>query len=251
MINLLRSELYKLHKEPSFRMLGFTFITVAILLSAVINYMGSDHTAFSGIAGLGYGVQVNVLLLKISLAIVGGFFLSAEHGLGIMKITTASGYSRGQIYAAKLMAYSIGIMVLSLIVPVICVAAGSLLNGFGTLPEIHATLYFFRTIAFTILYAAAFASIVAVFAVTTTVSGITIGAVLLVLLFFDTVSQWLSGKWAFYKELYEHSVFKLFMDIAAYQQTAYELTLLILIPLATILLFACVGMMSFRKMEIK
>ncbi|AIQ60013.1 ABC transporter permease [Paenibacillus borealis] len=251
MANLLRSELYKLYKDPSFRILCFTFFFVAVILSGVINYMGSEQKVFSGITGLGYGVQVNVLVLKVSLAVVGGFFLSNEHGLGIMKISAASGYSRGQIYAAKLTAYSTGIIILSLIVPVICVAAGSMLNGFGSLPEIHAPLYLLRTLAFTILYAAAFASIVAVFAVTTTVSGITIGAVLLVLLFFDTISQWLSGKWAVYREFYEHTVFKLFMDITAYQPTTYELALFILIPIATILLFAWVGIMSFRNMEIK
>lgn len=251
MANLLRSELYKLYKEPSFRILCFTFITLAFLLSGVINYMGSDQKVFSGLSGLGHGVQVNVLVLKISLAIVGGFFLSSEHGLGIMKVWASSGYSRGQIYVARLTAYAIGIIILSLIVPVICVTAGSLLNGFGSLPEIHATLYLFRTLAFTILYAAAFASIIAVFAVTTTVSGITIGAVLLVLLFFDTFSLWLSAKWALYRVIYEHTIFKLFMEIATFQPTTYELTLLILVPAATIILFAWIGIMSFRSMDIK
>lgn len=251
MANLLRSELYKLYKEPSFRILCFTFIFVAVILSGVIHFMGSDQKVFSGISGLGQGVQVNMLLLKISLAVVGGFFLSGEHGLGIMKISVASGYSRRQIYTAKLTAYSIGIVILSLIVPVICVIAGSLLNGFGSLPEIPAALYLFRTLTFTILYAAAFASMVAVFAVTTTISGVTIGAVLLVMLFFDTLSEWLSGKWAVYREFYEHSVFKLVMDITLPQPTTYQLTLLISIPIATILVFAWVGIMSFRNMEIK
>ncbi|WNS44081.1 ABC transporter permease [Paenibacillus sp. MMS20-IR301] len=251
MVNLLRSELYKLYKEPSFRMLIFTFIILAVLLSAVINYMGSSQKVFSGIAGLGYGIQVNVLVLKISLAVVGGFFLSGEHGLGIMKISAASGYSRRQIYTAKLAAYAAGIIILMLTIPVICTAAGSVLNGFGSLPDLHAALYFLRTLAFTILYSAAFASIVAVFAVTTTISGVTIGAVLLVLLFFDTISEWLSSKSAMYKTFYEHTVFKLFLEIGNFQLTAHELALLILIPIATILLFAWAGIMSFRKMEIK
>lgn len=130
MANLLRSELYKLYKEPSFRILCFTFIFVAVILSGVIHFMGSGQKVFSGISGLGQGVQVNTIVLKVSLAVVGGFFLSGEHGLGIMKISVASGYSRRQIYTAKLTAYSIGIIILSLIVPVICVIAGSLLNGF-------------------------------------------------------------------------------------------------------------------------
>lgn len=251
MTNLLRSELYKLQRDPSFRTLCFTLIAVGLLLSAALYYMSPNHTIFSGIAGLDYGIQVNVLVLKIALAIVGGFFLSGEYGLGIMKITAASGYSRKQIYAAKLAAYSMGIIFLSLVVPVICTAAGSLLNGFGTLQDIHPVNYLFRTLALTVLYAAAFASIVAVFAISTTVSGVTIGVVLLVLLFFDTASQWLSGKWAFYKFLYEHSVFKLFLEIASHEPTAYQLMLLIGIPVATILLFLWAGMIIFGKMEIR
>lgn len=251
MANLLRSELYKLYKDSTFRMMTLTLAIVAIMLSIIIHYWGSPQEVFSGMMGFNYGLQMNAFVLKIALALLGGFFLSHEYSLGVMKITAASGYSRRQIYAAKTIAYMTGMVGLSLLIPVLCTAMGTIFNGFGTLQEAHALGYFFRTTGLTMLYAAAFASIVAAFAIATAVSGVTIGAVLLFMLFFDNISQGLGMKWAVYQYLYDHSVFKLFMGIAALHPSLEDMALFILVPVATIALFLGLGMASFSRMEIR
>lgn len=251
--NLLRSELYKLRKEPSFRLLGAVFVLLAIALSLLIHFLSPDKGGYTGLAGLDYALQMNVLVMKIALAVIGGFFISAEHGSGIMKLSAASGYSRLQVYAAKLTAYSLGIVALSLLLPAACTAAGWLLNGFGSLPagEGSGLAYLWRSAGLTALYAAAFAAIVAGFAVVTRLSGVTIGVALLGLLFFDSISLWLGSLWTFYQTVYEHSVFKLFLDIPEFRHTAGEWQWLVWAPVATLLVFAFVGMAAFRKMEVK
>lgn len=251
-MNLLRSELYKLRKEPSFWSLGVVLLLLAAALSVLLNFFGGK-VDYTGLTGLNYALQMNVLLIKIALAIVGGFFISGEHGLGIMKLSASSGYSRLQIYMAKLAAFSLGSVLLALLLPAVCTTLGWLLNGFGTLPDGdgNGLAYLLRSFGLTALYAAAFAAIAAAYAIGTRVSGVTIGVVLLGLLFFDSFSTWLGSFWTFYQTFYEHSVFKLFLDIPGVRHTAGEWQWLVGIPIVTWLVFAAVGTAVFRKMEVK
>ncbi|MHA7966692.1 ABC transporter permease [Paenibacillus sp. CAU 1782] len=249
--NLLKSELYKMYKEPSLRLLFLTFLITASLLTVFLHVFSPEDRGVTGMTGLSNALQINIVLTKFSLAVLGGFFLSREHGLGTMKLSAASGHGRGRIYAAKLVAYLTGVVLLSLMFPLICTLGGTLLNGFGSFPDISGGVYALRSIGFTILYGAAFGTLVAVFAIGTRMSGITVGAVMLFLLFFDSVSQWLASQWALYKTLYEHSIFHYFMDIATNRVPASGMPELIIVPLLSIAVFGCLGVIVFRRMEIK
>ncbi|MBB6672484.1 ABC transporter permease [Cohnella nanjingensis] len=253
MLNLLQSELYKLRKEPSFRVLSLTLLLVAIALPLAAYYSASNgqNSAVNGIQSFMNGVKGNTLFMKIALAILAGFFISREYGSGVMKITGSSGYSRERIYAAKLTAFTIGIVFLSLLCPLVCMAVGSLLNGFGHLQETETAVYFFRTLGLTILFAIAFAAIVTAFAFMTKEHGVTIGIAMLVFLFFDTCSQLIGRYIPIYKYLYEHSVFKLFLEVSAFRLTSGELALSIAMPAVTACAFGWIGMMAFRKMDIQ
>lgn len=251
MANLLRSELYKLHKDPAVRLMGLTLIIVAVILSLLLHFFGSRQAAFTGIRALRQSMEMNMVLVKVVLAVLGGFFLTSEYGLGILKVTASSGYSRRQIYLSRLAAYMLGTVTLSLILPLVCTLTGTLLNGFGSLEETGAGEYFLRTMAMTALFTAAFASIVAVLAMRATISGITVGVVLLGMLFFDGVSQLLGSLWSWYKIFYDHTVFKLFLDLPAFQLSAEGLMLQITVSVVTIVLFWLAGAMLFNRMEIK
>lgn len=251
MANLLRSELYKLWKDPTFRMMAIVYSAVAVLISLTCHFLVVNQEAYTALVGLGYGLQMNILLLKIALAVLGGFFVTGEHGTGIMKLNAASGYSRWRIYAARFGGYGAGIVALALLTPLITAGMGLLLNGFGHMEEAAGGWYFLRMIGLTVLYAAAFASIMAVFAMRTTVSGVMIGAALLGLLFIDGVSGWLGNQWELYRVVYEHSVFKQFMEMAVPQLSAGQAVQMTVIPAATILLCVPLGMWLFSRMEIK
>lgn len=249
--NLLQSELYKMYKDPSLRLLFMTFLITAALLTAMLYLFSPEEQKLTGLTGLHYAMQMNIMITKISLAILGGFFLSREHGLGTMKLSAASGYGRGRIYAAKLAAYLAGGAFLSLLFPLMCTLGGTLLNGFGDLSEINGVVYALRSFGFTVLYGAAFGTLVAVFAIGTRMSGITVSAALLFLLFFDSASQWLASLWEFYGTIYEFSIFHYFMDIAVNKVPASGMAELVVVPIATIAVFGCLGAVVFRRMEIK
>lgn len=249
--NLLQSELYKMYKDQALRLLLLTFLITAVLLTVILHVFSPEGRGVTGLTGLSNALQLNIVLTKFSLAVLGGFFLSREHGLGTMKLSAASGYGRVRIYAAKLVAYLAGVVLLSLLFPLVCMLGGTLLNGFGSFSEVSGGVYALRSLGFTILYGAAFGALVAVFAIGTRLSGITVGAVLLFLLFFDSVSQWLSSQLAVYKTVYEHSVFHYFMDITTNRVPVSDMAELIVVPLATILVFGCLGAVVFRRMEIK
>ncbi|MBP1993217.1 ABC transporter permease [Paenibacillus eucommiae] len=253
MNHLFSSELYKLRKDPIFQMLMLIMITTPIALFVITHILTLDSAKppMTGMRSFSNAVQVNQLLLKISLGIWAGFFISKEYASGVMKVTSSSGFTRKRIYTAKLLAFTLGIVFLSLLCPLIYILLGTILNGFGSLTEVAAAEYLFRTLSLTVLFAAAFAAIVAVLGIYFTEAGATIGISLLFFLFFDTISESLAGRIPVYKTFYDHSVFKLFLQSFEYQMTGEAILLSIGIAILTFAVFAVWGMLVFQRKEIK
>ncbi len=85
-----------------------------------------------------------------------------------MKNIVSSGNSRARIYFAKLIVFSIGAVIISIIIPIFLTGTMGAYLGFPDMPEWS---YFVKTLGFIILYAAAFASLMTFFATILTDSG--------------------------------------------------------------------------------
>jgi ABC-2 type transport system permease protein len=253
MINLIRSELYKLRHDPLYQALLMVMIFAPIMLYVMFYFVGSNSgkPPMTGIQSFVVGVQANQILLKISLGILAGFFISKEYASGVMKVVCSTGYSRTRIYLAKLAAFMLGAVILSLLCPLISMAIGSVVNGFGSITEITAAVYIGRTLALTALFAAAFTALVAVLAICSTEAGVTVGAALLFFLFFDQISESLAGLIPAYRTVYHHSVFKLFLQMMEYRIAGDQVLLSVLAACLTAVVFALLGMFAFNKKEIK
>lgn len=254
MNNLILSEWYKLRKSLSFRSLCLLLIIAAIAYPLFQYYVpprNGPKITFTGIETFVDAVGVNVYFLKIIIGVLAGFFISSEYSSGVMKRTASAGSSRMRIYGAKLAVYSFGAVIISLLYPVITVIVGSLLNGFGQPAEINATVYLFRTLGFTFLFSAAFASIAAFLAIAMRDSGKTIGISLVFFLFVDLIPKLADPYFPFIKTVYDYSVFNLIITSFQYRLDSNDLLLSLTVPILTFAAFALLGMYAFRRKEIK
>ncbi|WP_144510455.1 ABC transporter permease [Bacillus sp. FJAT-22090] len=251
MNNLVKSELFKLSKDRSFWTLVIGLAVVAALYPLLIFYNDSaaitelvsvkELFAYTGLGGNNY-------IVKLVPCILAGFFISSEYSMGTMKIMGSSGNSRIRIYFAKLLIFTLGAVIISLIFPIVLTGVGAVFAGFYDMPGLS---YLLRAIGLTVLYTAAFASIMAFISIIFTDSGKTIGFLILFFILFDSVLYALSQKFSFIELIFNHSVFKLFIDIGAFNLSNGELFKLTIVPIITYLVLAILGSLVFHRKEIK
>ncbi|MFP5115851.1 ABC transporter permease [Bacillaceae bacterium C204] len=247
--NVIKSELFKLRKDRSFRTLTWLLIAVSVLYPLLM--VVDDGPTLVNVEEF-YMYNIiggNNYIVKLVPCILAGFFISSEFSIGTMKSMVASGNSRIRIYFAKLIVYAIGAIVISLILPLVLTGASALYFGFSHLPELS---YYLETVGCIALYAAAFASIMAIFSTIFTDSGRTIGFLLLFFLLFDSILYILSNKISFFEPIFNYSVFKLLLDIVnIHSMDGGEVFTLVLVPIVTFIVFGVIGSLIFKKKEIK
>ncbi|MFC0333862.1 ABC transporter permease [Paenibacillus sepulcri] len=261
MSHLIASEWYKLRKNGLFRIICF-FMVAAAVIFPLFTYWSYPKDGGSGITLTGIEMYVNAMMmnqffLKISLGLLAGFFISSEYSSGVLKRTVSAGKSRGQVYVSKLMIYSLGVGLTSLLAPVLSVvieilmSEAGLLSGFGQPTGISTIAYVLRTLGFTVLFAAAFASIAAFAAVILADNGKTIGFSILFFLFVDQILHSLGNYVPLFKMVYDYSLFKLFTATIEFRMDNSDLFLSIVMPAATFAVFALWGIYIFRRKEIQ
>ncbi len=261
MNNLIEAEWYKLRKNGTFRTLIFFVIalTFSYLLITYLNFPknGGYEITLTGIELYVNALAINQFILQIFLGILAGFFISSEYSYGVLKRTASVGNDRRQIYISKLGIYSLGVVMVSLMIPILTVLIGSLMAGAGLLSEFgqptdSSTMeYVLRTLGFTILFAAAFASIAAFIAVMLEDAGKTIGFSIVFFLFVDQILRSLGNYVPFLKKVYDYSLFNLFRKTTEYTMDNKDLILSILMPSLTLAAFVLLGIYAFRKKDIQ
>lgn len=249
--NLVKSELFKLRKNRSFWTLFFLLVGAAVLQPVLMIIddgvkgipVVSITELFSATAA-----GVNIDILRVIPCILAGFFISSEYSMGTMRSIGASGNSRTNLYHAKLITFSLGAMIISLIFPIVTTGVAAVLFSFNDMPALD---YFARTMALTMLYTAALASIMSFFAIIFTDSGKTIGFSIIFFILIDTILEVLAGKFTLFERIYDYSVFKLFPDIGKLNFGNGEVATLVLVPILTYVVFGLLGSLVFMKKEIR
>ena len=253
MYNLIRAELFKLRKDRSFLVL-LLILTLLSLAYPLLYYMDNKtggKPQFTGAEFLIKFVASNGYVIKFSVAALAGFFIASEYTTGVMKSVASSGNDRGKLYTAKLIGFSAGAMVISLIFPLVSLAEVSMISGFGHLPEGAGALYIPRVLGLTLLYTAAYAAIGALFTAVFAESGKTISFLMIFFLAMNMILGALAEYIPALTAVYDYSVFKLLGEIGRPHMDGGDLPALLLAPLLTIAVSGLLGVLVFRKKEIK
>ncbi|MEK4511352.1 ABC transporter permease [Paenibacillus sp. FSL K6-2524] len=253
MYNLLRVEFFKLRKNRSFWSLLFALsvLSLAYPLLYYFDHRSSGVPQITGAEFLTTFISSNSYIIKFGVAILAGIFISNEYSTGVMKTIASSGNTRGRLFTAKLIVFSVGAMAISLVFPIVSTVEVTLLSGFGQLPVESTVLFIPRAFGLTLLYTAGYAAIGALFTVILVDSGKTIGFSMIFFLMIDTIMASLSSKVAFFATLYDYSIFKLVGNIGKPLIDSGDVPALLLVPLLTFVIAGTLGMLVFRRKEIK
>ena len=244
--NLLKTEWYKLRKDRSFWVLTWILIIFSVLDPLMVQ---SNENPINGNDLYRYTLELNNYIVIYIPSILAGFFITSEYSRGTMKSMVSSGNSRVRIYFAKLIIFSVGAVIISLIRPILMTGASAVYFGSQAIPE---GLFFLQTIGLIMLCSVAFASIMMFFAIIFTDSGKTIGFLLLFFLLFDSTVYYLSAKISFLEPLTRYSLVRLLFDIGEINSlNSSEVLTCFAVPILTVLSLGIFGSFVFQKKEIK
>jgi ABC-2 type transport system permease protein len=252
MINLLRAELFKLQKDRVFRTLLLMLVVAAIGYVLLTYYDDiSGGTTTTGVEFLLEAIAGNTYIMKLGVSILAGFFIASEYSTGVMKTIASSGNSRGRLFAAKLVGFSIGGMMIALIFPALATLTGSLLSGFGQLPDGASASFIVRVFGLTLLYAVGFSIIAALFATLLPESGKVIGFSIIFFLMIDSLWAAIGSHIPLFMTMYKYSIFGMLGHIVDIRLEGGQMATIWLVPLLTIGLVGLLGYAAYRRKEIK
>lgn len=242
----MKAEAFKLKRELSFWFVFAILLLFALISPTEIYDEGIDVDKafyFNAI------VNVNMDFLLIVSPILAGFFITSDFPRGTMKNMVASGNSRTRIYLGKLEVFTFGIMMFSLILPIVLPGATAVYYGFNSYPAIGPLL---ADLGMTLLYAAAFASIMMVFAMLFTNSAVTAVFLIFAFMLSDEISRRIVEAIPVFEPLFKYSVFQLATEIASVSEMgAAETAKYIIVPVVAFIVMAALGSWLFSRKEIK
>ncbi|PGM56072.1 ABC transporter permease [Bacillus sp. AFS053548] len=246
--NLLKTELYKLKRDRSFRTLLFILILFSLL------YPFTTNIDSASILTLDQYYIYNILsinndIIKLLPCILAGFFITSEYSNGTMKSIVSSGNSRLRIYFSKLTVFSIGSVFILLILPIFMMTTAALHFDFNGPTN---WMFIFKTYGLLIIYGAAFASVMTIIATIFTDNGKTIGFLLMFFALINSILSFIGSKLTFLKTIIKDSVFMQFPNIYKVNELVHsEVFILISVPILTFIVLGILGSLLFRKKEIK
>lgn len=254
LINLLRMELFKLSKNRVF----WTLAIIATVVFALLHYLItigwwqlSNRFADAGLELFSSLVlPMNPFYFMLFLSTLAGFFVANDFTIGVIKNVVMSGNRRSFIYAAKLLIFALGSVILALVCPLLVILGGKLLFGFGELTDPSAFGYFAKAMGLFLLHLIAFIALLMLVALLAEDSGktIIISVVIAVLISVADVMRPLPG---FLETLYHYSIFHHLLDSFRIGMTLTDVLQSLSVGIITILVLVFGGSLVFKRKDLK
>jgi ABC-2 type transport system permease protein len=253
-INLVKAEFYKLHRNKTFWVVTGTVTGFSSLLHLLVIY---DWWLLSGTdfdqAGLS---ELNALspftlplFFHLIVSTLAGYFISTEFSQsGVIKNQLLSGNKRSQIYLAKLLVFSLSSILAVIVIPVLTAIIVVNLTGYSEIFSPSAVMYLERVYSLFTLHFLCFTSIVLLIAVVTEDSGRTILFTLLLSVVMFAVEKLSSAPMI--RFVYEHTFFYQFSHVFKASMAKGEVLTSILIGAVTFTVITTSGIYLFNRKEI-
>ena len=255
MNNLLKAEIFKMQRNRSFWMI----FAISAGLSALMHYLimvdwwKMDGTSFDAV-GLGDMNALSMFLVPVFFNLMIGtlaaFFISTEFGAGgVIKNQILSGRHRHLIYVSKYIVYTMGSVLIGVLVPLSTGVIMLAVTGNLEILDGGNIVYLIRMHLLFILQYAGYTAMVTLLAVLTEDSGKTI---IFSVLF--TILMFVVGKVPVFnivEIIYDHSIFQQFNLVMAPEMSAGMMAEAVIVGVLTIFVVAAIGCMVFGRKEIK
>lgn len=269
MMNLLRSEFYKFVRNKTFWVITITIVslTFVLVLLQYLNYKGvfeqvenitieineqvTEASPLSGIKMFLEAIHSPDLFLTILLiSFLGSFFIANESSDGTIKNLVSVGQHRSKVYMAKYVVFSIGSIIITLLISFMIGIFGTIFFGIGDLPANELIVDTIKVAFLTCIYIGSFAAIVMFFSMIFRGTGV---AILLSLGFYLIAGaglRVLSFSYNFGRALNKYSVYYRYSTFLENDLNTSNMVELAAIPTITAMIFIIIGLAVFQRKDI-
>ncbi|SFB15542.1 ABC-2 type transport system permease protein [Lentibacillus halodurans] len=255
MRNQLRAEWFKLQRNKTFWMLLLIITGLSALLHylVIIEWWQMQGTDFdrAGLSELNATSAFTIpLLFNLIVSTLAGFFISHEFSQsGVIKNQIISGSKRSHIFISKYLVFTLGSIVVTILIPLTTGIIEIILLGHGDILTVSSMLYLGRASSLFVLQFLGYTAIIILIAITTEDSGKTIiFSILLTIVMFAFEKL---PKPPLINMIYENSIFYQFHEVFKFSMTNDEMLKSILIGFVTFIIITLGGISIFNKKEMK
>lgn len=255
MSNQMRAEIFKLLRNKTIWVLVFTITGISAFLHylVIIEWWQMSGTPFDQV-GLSEFNAITIFTVptffNLIISPLAGFYISNEFSeSGAIKNQIISGSKRSHIFLAKYLIFSIGAIVVTIIIPLMTVLVEVILLGQGEILTTTNMLYLVRTYGLFILQFVVYTAILVLIAIVTEDSGKTI--IFSILLTITMYIIDMANNLPIISTIYKNSIFYQFSEVFNYSMTNGEVIKAIIIALLSLIVVLVFGVLIFNKKEIK
>ncbi|PAV28290.1 ABC transporter permease [Virgibacillus profundi] len=255
MSNLIKAEIFKLQRNKTFWVIFGSVTGLSALLHFLIitDWWMVQGTAFdsAGLSELNALSTFTVpLFFNLIVSTLAGFFISIEFSdSGVIKNQMISGNKRSQIFIAKYLVFSLGAIIVTILIPLVTAVIVVILFGHGDILNPSNMMYLGRVYSLFILQFLGYTAIMVLLAIITEDSGKTIIFSILFTIVMFAVEKLV--KTPFIELLYEHTIFYQFSDVFKFTMTNGEIIKSILVGVVSLIVIMLCGVFIINRKEIK
>lgn len=269
MSNLLRVEFYKLIRNKTFWVLVTIIVTLSFLLVlfSYLDYKGAfdqvetltievneQVTKQSPLSGIKIFLESihspDLFLIVLLISTLGSFYIANENSNGTIKNLVSIGHQRKKVYIIKYVTFSIGSILMALLIPLAMGIFGALFFEVGEWPANELVVGTGKIIFLTCLYVASFATIVMFFSMISQGSGIALFLSIGYYLIVGAGLRILSYSYNFGQTLNKYSVYYRYSTLPDHNLNTSNMVELAAIPIITAIIFIGIGLFIFQRKDI-
>jgi ABC-2 type transport system permease protein len=255
MINLIKAELFKLKRNKTF----WVLIGVVTALYALLNYLviidwWNMSTGFNDIGLKEFNaleMMKTPIVFNLGISTLAGFFINSDYTNGTIKNQILSGNKRSHIYLSKLIVFSLGVIVISVILPVVTAILETILLGHSEIYSPSTVNYLIRSFSLYTIIIIAYSAIIMFISSLTGESGKTIIITIMMTIILFVIEKLLAPMNEITKVIYENSIFYQIYQAFNPVLTTNEIIKNIFISIATLCIITYFGITIFKRKEIK
>lgn len=255
MHNLLRTEMYKLNRNRTFWGLLFFITSISTFMHYLIVtdwwVMTSSPFELVGLSDLNaLSTFIVPLFFNVIISTLAGFFIATEFsGQSAIKNQIVSGHKRRNIFLAKYTVFTLGSIIVTIVIPLVTAIIVSFIFGEADAFTIEKFDYLFQSYSLFTLQFLCFTAVVAIIAIMTEDSGRTVIFTLLLSALMFVIEKFVTKLWI--KDLYEYTFFYQFTLAFQPNLPMADIIKSIVIGSVSFILLIVSGILLFQRKEIR
>lgn len=190
-------------------------------------------------------------IIEILMAVLIGAMVASEYSSGTIKNVLAYGKKREHYYISKLIASTVGLMLVLGIMISVSTVVSTIMFGWGEPFNLVQLMHMLKIYAVAVIVGASINSLLMVLATVVKSNGTTIGIGIVIFALLPTIVSFLYGKYDWFDKIYEATTAYNWAIATSIRSTNGHILQATVISLITLVIATTAGIFVFKKQDIK